>query len=184
MGGRLLLVPVGETDAAFLDALGERVLTEIPLRGSKIAAAIDPAPFFDAARKQVHSTPVLERLAEHGSPDEKDRVLGVADLDLFVPILTFVFGEAELAGRAAVFSTARLDPVFYGLPPDPGLRFERSVKEARHELGHTFGLIHCRHPDCVMRASTDAGDVDVKGAGYCGACEKKLGPDPLGSGPV
>ena len=71
-------------------------------------------------------------------------------------------------------SPARLDPGFYGLAPDPDLTLERAVKEARHELGHTFGLVHCRRPDCVMRASTDVGEVDVKSARFCRECRGGL----------
>ena len=123
---------------------------------------------------QIHSTHLLELILAAAAPEPGDRVLGVASTDLFIPILTFVFGEAELSGQSAVFSTARLDPRFYGLPPDPALLHERSVKEARHELGHTFGLIHCRTSECVMRASTDAGAVDVKGAEYCRSCSRRL----------
>jgi len=168
--GRLFLVPIGETEARFLRVLGERVVPGLPLRGPDLVDRIDPAGFYDPRRNQYHSTPLLEVLSALPSVEGGDRVLGIATGDLFIPILTFVFGEAELGGRAAVFSIARLDPAFYGLPRSPDLLLERAVKEARHELGHTFGLIHCRHPDCVMRASTDAGEVDMKSEDFCRDC--------------
>ena len=171
--GRLVLVPVGETEAPFLDALEARIVPGLPVEPVVRGECLDSDAFHDSARNQVHSTALLGALSGL-APARGDRVLGVATRDLFIPILTFVFGEAELGGCAAVFSTARLDPAFYGLPSDPGLILDRAVKEARHELGHTFGLIHCRDMDCVMRASTDVGEVDVKSAGFCRECRRQL----------
>ena len=120
---------------------------------------------------EVPATPDMERLQTHSSADA--RVLGVTEADMFIPVLTFVFGEAQLGGRAAVVSTYRLRNEVYGLQPDPRLLEERLLKEAMHELGHTFGLLHCHHTECVMQASTYAESVDLKPAAYCGSCRKQ-----------
>jgi archaemetzincin len=90
------------------------------------------------------------------------RAIGVTRLDLFVPILTFVFGEAELGGRCAVVSLQRLDERFYGVPAREELLRERLVKEAVHELGHTFGLRHCEDWRCVMTPSHAVDRLDIK----------------------
>ena len=172
--GRILLVPFGDLDRGFLRDLGRGLARVLP---SPIALASGlPAPedTYDGARGQYHSTRILEKLLEIPVNPPDERLIGILDRDLFIPILTFVFGEAQLEGRAAVFSTKRLDPRFYGLPDDPEALLERSVKEALHELGHTFGLYHCRRPDCVMRASTNAQDVDVKPAAFCRTCARSL----------
>jgi archaemetzincin len=97
-------------------------------------------------------------------------VVGVTAVDLFVPVLTYVFGEAQLGGRAVVVSTHRLRPEAYGLPADDELVAARTEKEALHELGHTWGLRHCHAPDCVMRASTYAEEIDLKPAALCDRC--------------
>ena len=97
-------------------------------------------------------------------------MIGVTAADLFVPVLTYVFGEAQLGGRAAVVSTHRLRPEAYGLPADDDLLTARAEKEALHELGHTYGLLHCPAPDCVMRASTYAEEIDLKPAALCERC--------------
>ena len=98
------------------------------------------------------------------------RVLGVTECDLFVPVLTFVFGEAQLDGDCAAVSTARLDERFYGLPAREELLRERLVKEAVHELGHTFGLGHCADWHCVMASSHGVERLDVKGSEFCARC--------------
>ena len=170
--GRLHLVPVGKTEVGFLRDLSGSLSAGLPFDRFRIAGRIGET--LDPERNQVLSTDLLEALDAAAGAGTGDRVLGVATGDLFIPILTFVFGEARRGGPTAVFSTARLDPAFYGMPADPRLLFERAVKEARHELGHTFGLVHCREPDCVMRASTDAGGVDVKSAGFCRSCRREI----------
>jgi archaemetzincin len=89
-------------------------------------------------------------------------------------VLTFVFGEAQLDGNCAVVSTARLKEEFYGLPGRQELLRERLLKEAVHELGHTFGLRHCADWRCVMTSSHAVERLDVKGAEFCRACRKPV----------
>lgn len=126
----------------------------------------------DSGRRQYYSTSILQRLERASDPDA--RVLGVTECDLYVPVLTFVFGEAQLDGNCAVVSTARLKEEFYGLPRRDELHRERLVKEAAHELGHTFGLRHCADWRCVMSSSHGVERLDVKGADFCGACKKRV----------
>lgn len=132
----------------------------------------DPERAFDASRGQYNSTLLLAQL--QGRPGEATRVLGVTDVDLFIPVLSYVFGEAQLPGRAAVVSLHRLMPDLYGLPPDEERLAERLEKEAIHELGHTFGLVHCRQAGCVMRASTYVEEIDLKTAELCEDCLEAL----------
>lgn len=133
----------------------------------------DPEAAFDPSRGQYNSTGLLKWLLR--DPHEPaERVLGVAGVDLFTPVLTYVFGEAQLSGRAAVVSSHRLRPEAYGLDPNDLRLFERLHKEAVHELGHTYGLLHCVTLTCVMRASVYAEEIDFKSAGFCGPCRALL----------
>ena len=133
---------------------------------------VDVTAAFDVGRGQYHSTHILQQLERAGDPDA--RILGVTGCDLYVPVLTFVFGEAQLEGNCAIVSTARLKDEFYGLPGRVELLRERLVKESAHELGHTFGLRHCTDWRCVMSSSHAVERLDVKTAEFCKACRRVL----------
>jgi archaemetzincin len=150
-------------------ALGRIFAAQVVVR----APRFDPESTFDSSRGQYNSTALLRQLLAE-APDSDGRVLGVAGVDLFIPILTYVFGEAQLDGTAAVVSTYRLDNALYGLPGNERLLRERLLKESVHELGHTFGLVHCDDPVCVMRSSTYVEDIDLKGAQFCVGCAKRV----------
>lgn len=130
-----------------------------------------PTDAFDARRQQHSSTRILKWLLET-RPRQAAKVVGITDVDLFIPILTFVYGEAQLGGRAAVVSTARLASDD-GFRPDPGLLTSRLAKECVHELGHTFGLIHCSTPACVMARSVNLVQVDAKDPSLCHDCQAR-----------
>jgi archaemetzincin len=129
--------------------------------------------FFNVNRNQYSSSAIVERL-EKELPPSASRVLALTGLDLYIPVLTFVFGEARLNGRCAVVSSYRLDNTFYGLPANRVLLQERILKEAIHELGHTFGLLHCQNPECVMKSSTYVEEIDLKTSQFCNLCSSKL----------
>jgi archaemetzincin len=128
---------------------------------------LDPSFAFNPEREQYYSTAILERLSS--GPWADTRVLGVTPLDLYVPILTFVFGEAQLQGRCAVVSSYRLAE-----PGRPELLYQRLLKEASHELGHTFGLRHCHDWDCVMSSSHAVERLDIKSSAFCPTCLKAV----------
>jgi archaemetzincin len=155
------------------DALLAGVADVFPNPIHTIAAPLDLQPCFVSSRQQHHATLVLAALLRH-RPDPTSKIVGIVPVDLFVPVLTFVFGQAQLDGPGAVVSTYRLRSEFYGLPRDEGLLVERAIKECVHELGHAFGLAHCDFYACVMHASSTVDDVDVKGATFCGHCTSEL----------
>ena len=132
-----------------------------------------PTDTFDPARRQHSSTRILRWLLAT-RPPEAEKVLALTDADLFIPVLTFVFGEAKLGGAAAVVSTARLEANPGGPSAHPRLFTARVAKECVHELGHTFGLIHCTDPRCVMARSVSLVDVDTKTGALCRDCRIRL----------
>ncbi|MEM4188678.1 MAG: archaemetzincin family Zn-dependent metalloprotease, partial [Candidatus Hadarchaeum sp.] len=131
-----------------------------------------PSTAFDAQRRQYRAESILRHLlfgAERGSV-----ILGIVNVDLYVPELNFVFGLSQLLGRGALVSIHRLNPSFYGQAPDFELIWNRTRKEAIHELGHVFGLNHCDDPKCVMNFSNSILEVDRKSSHFCPRCRAKL----------
>lgn len=139
--------------------------------------------FYDRQRGQYNSTEILHYLDDHliptihegkGRPVRSVRRVGVTRFDLFIPILTYVFGEAALGGNVAVVSYHRFRNELYGLPPDRRLVEERLHKVAVHELGHSLGLTHCTLQECVMHAASYVEELDLKGSAFCRSCREAI----------
>lgn len=107
------------------------------------------------------------------------RFLAIADVDLYIPILKYVFGQAPIAGPGAAVSTYRLQE-FHGLDRDDALLRQRLLKESIHELGHTLELRHCQDYRCVMASSHAVEWIDLRETIFCEPCrsqvESKLKP--------
>jgi len=169
----ICIVPIETSPRVWLEPLKAGILKAFGIHAVCATKEINLARSFDLARRQYNSSQILLQLIA-SLPADAPRILGVTAVDLFIPILTFVFGEAQLDGIGAVVSLHRLDNKFYGLPEDQGLLVQRLVKESVHELGHTFGLVHCSHPGCVLNASTYVEDIDQKSGELCLPCQQQL----------
>lgn len=123
---------------------------------------------YDLERDQYYSTPILEAL-EKRAPRDCLKILGLTKEDLFIPILTHVYGEAQLGGVASIVSIARLVDAPDSDPSGKGR--DRIIKEAAHELGHTFDLRHCEDDTCIMHYCRKLDDVDHKSDRFCRYCE-------------
>ena len=134
---------------------------------------IDIEKSYSDQRKQYYSTVILESVIK-SNPDLEGNVLILTEMDLFVPVLTHVFGEAQLNGKFSIVSVCRLYEEFYTSESDSRLVSVRSYKEILHELGHNFGLVHCKDWECVMHVSNSVEEIDIKGNYYCVSCRKKL----------
>ncbi len=166
--GPLRIVSVGAVAPPVLEraaAVSREVLGFTPL---PFESGLDPAPFLDAARRQYRADTLITALRT--ATPAGQRVLGLTAVDLCLPVLTYVYGFADLGGTAALVSTQRLNPRFDGDPDDAGLMLERLEKEVLHELGHVRHLVHCRDRRCVMASSHDAGEIDIKEPAFCDEC--------------
>jgi archaemetzincin len=134
---------------------------------------LDVNQFYNPGRRQYDANAVLKMISEI-APREALKAIGMLRVDLYIPILTYIFGQASLNGKVGVVSLYRLRNEHYGLPSDYDLLIERFSKVIIHELGHTYGLIHCSNPVCVMRSSTYVEDIDQKEKEFCYRCRAEL----------
>ena len=124
---------------------------------------------YRAEREQFDAGCILEKFRILGN---REKAILVSDVDLFLPIFTFVFGLAQLGGEVGIVSIHRLKNEYYGLPKDEELLIRRLIKEIVHEFGHLLGLKHCPNYLCVMASSNTADGLDVKGDEYCSSCNE------------
>ena len=171
----LQLLPIGNLDDGLLKTLCPAMEETFRVSCEVLPARLDPEFAFHGERQQYHSSEMLQRMQSFLSADSW-RLLGIAGVDLYIPILTFVFGEAQMGGPCAVVSAHRLHQEFYGLPPDPELFRQRVIKEAVHELGHTLSLTHCDDYQCAMAPSHAVEWIDLKESTLCANCQAVATP--------
>lgn len=166
---QIQLLPFGSVPTGLLAGLRDGLSRAFVVPCEILTAEPDPRFAFNVTRQQYMSTEILAHMVKRGTPDSS-RLLGVTLADLYIPILTFVFGEAQMKGSCALVSAARLRQEFYGLPANAGLFHDRLLKEATHELGHTLALSHCEDYQCVMSPSHGVEWIDLKTSSFCTAC--------------
>jgi archaemetzincin len=170
------ILRIGKVDVEVIERVREGLCSDFDSFETEVIAeeATLPKEAFDEARGQYDSDVILRMTEDYTEKQSRfDRIVGLVDVDIFVPRLNFVFGVAEHPGRAALVSLWRLRPEFYGQSSKRELLFERCLKETVHELGHTLGLDHCANPFCVMHFSNDILETDVKKGLFCSQCSVK-----------
>ena len=169
----ITLVSFGYFEKDILEKTAEAVIEEYHCQVNIENGHLDLSEYYDSARRQYDGNALLKQVHSMSFP-ESDKNLGIFNVDLFIPILTFIFGQAFLSGQTGIASLYRLSNERYGMAPNEQLLVERFKKEVIHELGHTLGLIHCSSPTCVMRSSTYVEDIDQKEPHLCRSCRSKL----------
>lgn len=170
---RILLVGFGQIDKSVFQILGSELPKTFPYKVIFTATLPIPAEAYYRRRHQYFS-PIFIKKLKSVPHKPGDLILGIVDVDLFVPGLNFVFGQADPQSCAAIISLTRLRPSFYGGKENSQLFARRVLTEAVHELGHTLGLPHCSNRRCVMYFSNSLMDTDIKGYKFCPQCQAKL----------
>ncbi|MEI6696364.1 MAG: archaemetzincin family Zn-dependent metalloprotease [Bacteroidota bacterium] len=169
----ITLISFGNFDTNFLKKIAENIHGEFFSTVKIKEGHFDLSDFYDPARRQYNANNILNQL-ENQYATNNEKIIGLFNVDLYIPIFTYIFGQAFLNGRSGIASLYRLSNERYGIEADEMLLLERFSKEIIHELGHTFGLIHCHLPDCVMRSVTYVEDIDQKNSSPCPLCRNKL----------
>ena len=168
----IVLLPIGSTD----DRIVKGVVTPVAQAFGRDVVVTKPLPVpkyaFNPTRDQYHSAAILKRVEGVLKPNW-EAAIGIASVDLFVPEVPFVFGEADRSTRSAVISVVRLKPEIGG-DAKSDITIRRLISEVIHHLGLIRGLAHCPNNRCVMFMSTTVQDTDKKGTQFCANCRKRL----------
>ena len=170
----ITIISFGYFEKDFLEIIAEDVSREFFFPVKIKEGHLDLSDFHDFARRQYNGNNLLKEVDTKFSADSL-KTIGLFSVDLFIPILTYIFGQAYLEGRTGIASLYRFSNERYGMKKDDDIMLDRFKKEVIHELGHTFGLIHCHVPTCVMRSSTYVEDIDQKSVSLCPKCREQLG---------
>jgi archaemetzincin len=168
----ITLISFGYFENDFLKNVAEAVKNELLLQVNLKEGHLDLSEFYDPTRRQYNGVKLIHEI-ENAFSSDSSKTVGLFNVDLFIPILTYIFGQAFLNGKTGIASSYRLSNERYGIKANDKLMLERFIKEVIHELGHTFGLIHCHIPVCVMRSSTYLEDIDQKSSHLCLNCRQR-----------
>jgi archaemetzincin len=166
MATEVLIHPFGKIAGYLLNAVQTAIEEHFDLRAAIGKELAVPAQSYSRERGQYLSTSFLDLLVEHAR--DRDRILlGITAVDLYVPELNFVFGEASSTDHVAVFSLARLYSTTNAGREREEIVKRRAITEAVHEVGHVLSLRHCSRRDCVMWFSNTLAETDRKGTDFC-----------------
>ncbi len=171
----IALVPLGDIPAYIPSFLKGRLESVFSQEVTMLERQSIPQEAFDEERSQYNASSLIDYIENKLAGVKADKVLAVTDQDIYDSQLNFIFGMARsLGGKYGIVSTKRLSPSFYGLGHIETIFKNRAAKEAVHEMGHLYGLVHCAQSDCLMRFAGSINEVDYKKGEFCQNCQKKL----------
>lgn len=169
----ITLAPINFSNPDLIDKIIPELKKFLSSPIKLIPLKLDLSFAYSNERGQYYSTKILQQLLLYSESSDR-KFIALVEVDLYIPVFTYVFGEAQLNGKVSLVSLCRLHEEFYSGNSDDKLLIERTIKEILHELGHNFGLIHCKNWDCVMHSSLGIEEVDIKGIDYCKSCKSLI----------
>jgi archaemetzincin len=169
----IVIINHGNFEKEFLEKIVSRIHLEFLLPVTIEESQLDLSDYYDPMRRQYDGNILLKELDAVSSSSHVKKI-ALFRVDLCIPILTYIFGQAPLNGKTGIASLYRLRNEHYGMKKDEDLLLNRFRKVITHELGHMFGLLHCHAPNCVMRSSTYVEDLDQKSLSFCSKCHNEI----------
>ncbi len=170
---RMGVVPIGDVHEITSKTIAANILGYLNLKVDILPPLEHPDYAHNKMRRQYDAGAILKALESEPFHDYT-KVIGVIDVDIFVPILTYVFGEARQGGKYALVSVYRLKRNLDGSSSPMSLLLERAAKIALHELSHLFDLHHCMDTRCLMHFSGELDHLDKTPLYFCKYCSTYL----------
>jgi archaemetzincin len=163
------VVPVGDVPQLAPKVIAAHISGYLNLAAEILTPLELPAAAFDDINHRYNAATILGCF-ESTPCDHYDKVIGVFNVDLFIPTFAYVFGEARQGGRHALVSLFRLAKKTEDCNAPSGSLYERAAKVALHELGHLYNLLHCEEKKCLMHYSGGLSDLDDIPLYFCRYC--------------
>jgi len=171
---RIGVAPFGEVPDAALQGVAAYIRTHLNLAAHILPSFQNPTYAYDQKRGQYNAATILKAFKSMTFDESLDKVIGIMNVDLFIPIFTHVLGEANEGGRYALASLYRLGKATDRLSASMDQIIERLVKVAIHELGHLFNMAHCLNKHCLMHYSGNLPELDTTSLAFCDFCSEFL----------
>lgn len=162
----LHIVPLGAVDELAVSVVAANLQAVMGLNTDVRPTQPRPEYAYQHGRRQYDALKIIKTLASESA--RIPLILGVTRHDICTPILTFVFGESQLGGNAALISLYRITD------KKRDLTLTRAVKIGLHEVGHLLGIGHCRNAACLMHFSTSLEKLDLLQPWFCEACTVEI----------
>ena len=162
----LNIVPLGAVDALAIAVVAANLQALMGLNTDIRSKQPAPDYAYQHGRRQYDAGKIIDHLASDALP--APLTLGVTRFDICTPILSFVFGESQLGGCAALISLYRITDA------QTEMTYTRAAKIGLHEVGHLLGIGHCRSANCLMRFSATLERLDQLNLWFCEACMVEL----------
>lgn len=170
---RIGIIPMGDISDMAPKVVAAHISGYLDLQAILLEPMPRPDYALDRQRCQYDAGPILNHL-ESVFFKPADKVVGILNVDLFVPVFTHVFGEARQGGRVALISTYRLKENAMDTNCDSSTALERAAKIALHEVCHLYDLTHCESRECLMYFSGSLPDLDRIPFSFCRYCSRYI----------
>ncbi len=163
------VVPIGDVSEIAIKTIAAHIQGYLGLATDILPPLEHPSYALNHRRLQYNAAVIIKTLALRKFCDH-DKVIGILNVDLFLPIFEHVFGEAVQDGKYALTSLYRLGRNPDGSTSSRPLVLERAAKVALHETGHLFNATHCMDERCLMHFSGKVIDLDKAPLSFCRYC--------------
>lgn len=163
------VVPVGDVPQLAPKVIAAHIIGYLNLPADVLTPVELPAAALDELQLQFNAAKLLS-FFESSHYENYDKVIGVFNVDIFIPTFAYVFGEAKQGGKHALVSLFRLTNGKECCNPPSAILCERAAKVAMHELGHLYNLAHCEEKNCLMHYSGGLTDLDNTPLYFCRYC--------------